>query len=177
MSAAVGGSTEIVDLLLEKGANIDATNSSDQSALWWAAVPLRRAKMVAFLLSRGANPNIVASNGETPLQRISGNSNPEWIEIARLLLEGGASPNFATTRGDLPLHLAVRWGSIEMIKLLLAHGAVPNIRDKEGWTALDYAQGRGDDSVIALLRESSQNDADRSSHHGETGRGPSNSVP
>ena len=49
------------------------------------------------------------------------------------------------------LMAASYWGREEIVKALIAKGADLNSRDKDGWTALDFAQGNNHPKVVELL--------------------------
>eukprot|EP00468_Gymnochlora_sp_CCMP2014_P002037 CAMPEP_0167743464 /NCGR_PEP_ID=MMETSP0110_2-20121227/2030_1 /TAXON_ID=629695 /ORGANISM="Gymnochlora sp., Strain CCMP2014" /LENGTH=1371 /DNA_ID=CAMNT_0007627837 /DNA_START=148 /DNA_END=4263 /DNA_ORIENTATION=- len=65
--AAACGQTEMVDVLLEYGADLESKTSSGATALH-AAVQHGGADMVHFLLEKGADPNAKTSNGVTPAE-------------------------------------------------------------------------------------------------------------
>jgi hypothetical protein len=54
-------------------------------------------------------------------------------------------------RGDTALHLAVREGNTGKIVDLLAQNADTSIPNKDGLTALDMANARGQEDIIGLL--------------------------
>lgn len=80
-----------------------------------------------YLLSKGADPNIVNYLGESPLHQAADTGN---LEIAELLLEYSADPNIQQNEGDTPLHNSAFRGDNEMLKLLLEYHADPNIQNK-----------------------------------------------
>ena len=87
--AAFSGHTEIVELLLDRGADIDAGGTRDKTALSWA-VESGRAETTALLLERGAGINVRDRDGSTPLdiaRRSSSNGAAEqveqWVETQR----------------------------------------------------------------------------------------------
>jgi ankyrin repeat protein len=84
------------------------------------------------LVSKGANANVAAPSGFTPLHVAAGLDRRGMVEY---LLSAGANPNALDIRGT-PLHAATVQGNAEMVKLLLAHGADPNARDRNGSTPL-----------------------------------------
>ncbi|MBY0353637.1 ankyrin repeat domain-containing protein [Candidatus Babeliales bacterium] len=64
--AAIGGFPKITQILVDEGhANIEAKNSQGQTPLHGAARFLCK-DVVAFLLSRGAQPDVVDAQGKTP---------------------------------------------------------------------------------------------------------------
>ena len=61
----VGKTLKIVEFLIEKGCEINATDSNDQNVLHYA-VPGSN-KIVKFLLDKGAQVNVISKTGWTPL--------------------------------------------------------------------------------------------------------------
>ena len=64
--AACGGQLEVVQLLLDHGANVNSQNTQGRTPLWRAVFQDKR-EVVAALLARGADPTIAAEGAETPL--------------------------------------------------------------------------------------------------------------
>jgi ankyrin repeat protein len=91
-----------------------------------------------FLLGRGADPNLAASNGDTPLISAARVGFTDAIEI---LLARGAKVNAANRMGETPLIIAVQQRELPAVKLLLAKGADPDKRDTAaGYSAREYAK-------------------------------------
>src|ERR1044071_5253352 len=64
MHAAAYGTTEAVRLLLEAGADVNARNNFDATALLWGARDSAKARL---LIEHGANVNAQSKQGRTPL--------------------------------------------------------------------------------------------------------------
>ncbi|MCM3128066.1 ankyrin repeat domain-containing protein [Paenibacillus provencensis] len=76
------------------------------------------------------------------------------LEIIRLLLARGADPRIVDSNGHTPLHSAAYHAdSLEMIQLLLEHGAEWDKLTPEGETALQIADGQGNQRVAEMLRQ------------------------
>ena len=91
-----------------------------------------------FLLGRGADPNLAASNGDTPLIAAARVGFTDAIEI---LLARGAKVNMANRMGETPLIIAVQQRQLPAVKLFLAKGADPDKRDTAaGYSAREYAK-------------------------------------
>ncbi len=60
-------------------------------------------------------------------------------DLAGILIRSGANPNAANQRKETALHLASRYGRIEIVKLLLTNHADTGARDVDDWTPLHAA--------------------------------------
>lgn len=103
---------------------------------------------IAFLLGKGARPDLQNDEGNSPLALAA---QLGWHEGAELLLARRASVDLANRRGETPLILAVQRRDLPMVRLLLAKGADPKKQDNvAGFSALDYA--RRDTRSAAILK-------------------------
>ncbi|TVR89521.1 MAG: ankyrin repeat domain-containing protein [Spirochaetaceae bacterium] len=117
--AAGRGHTEIVLVLIENGAELEALDYLGRTALHLAH---RYPSTVQVLLEAGANVNAQDSFGATPLHM--GIRIPETIE---LLINAGAEIDSTDAIGRSPLDLAVRGGSsrrnLRVVTALVEAGA------------------------------------------------------
>jgi ankyrin repeat protein len=91
-----------------------------------------------FLLSRGADPNLQQSNGDTPLIAAA---RVGYIGAIEQLLARGAKVDLANRMGETPLIIAVQQRELDAVKLLLSKGANPDKPDSAaGYSARDYAK-------------------------------------
>ena len=129
--AAGAGQVEMVDLLLDRGADADARRRGD-------ATPLKAAvERGAFLVRR---ETLAAIRGEVA----SPPPGPptDFPAVVRRLLEAGADPSIASDTGERPLQSAAQSGAVDLVRALLDGGADPNARDRAGMTALHGAVAR-----------------------------------
>lgn len=106
---------------------------------------------VAYLLEKGATPNVKDVSSSTPLHEAVRNGQ---IECAKLLLAAGADPNQKDSAGNTPLHLVMPVASRSaLFSMLLAAGADPNQKDSYGETPLHIAArlGMSEDIIRALV--------------------------
>lgn len=116
----------------------------------------RNLDWLAFLLARGARPDLQSNDGTTALGLAAQFG---WIEGATQLIARGANVDQANNRGETPLILAVQARQlpvaerVAMIRLLLAQGADPRRQDSfAGYSALDYArQDSRTPEIVAAL--------------------------
>ncbi|OQE26236.1 hypothetical protein PENSTE_c005G04678 [Penicillium steckii] len=117
--AAAERHLDIVKLLLEEGALIDAPSSIYGTALM-AATFRGHVKLVKFLLENGANVNAIGSQYSTaPHTAVVVGKR----EIAKILLDAGADINALDKNYCSPLHLAASLGHAEIVRLLLLRGS------------------------------------------------------
>jgi ankyrin repeat protein len=142
-------SSEVVKLLLEKGAKIEAKDSEGRTALFIAA-NRGNTDVVKLLLEKGANIDVKNTvTGETALHMAAVRGN---VEIVMLLLEkGGANIEAKDIWGNTPLIRAALDGQTEVVKLLLERGANTKVKNNDGQTALTAATSKGKTGVVQLL--------------------------
>lgn len=166
--AAVYGRPKVVELLLQKGATVDARNGGGYTPLHFSAMNKHR-EVAELLLAKGADPSARDYAGGVPLHlavlptesrtkivgptmaiSVGGGAGTELVE---LLLAQGVDINVRNDKGNTPLHTAA-WitGTDEVIKFLLARGADKNITSNSGWTPLKLAEHYGQQANVELLR-------------------------
>ena len=149
MHAARNGHTDIVLLLLNKGANLEAKDTAyGRTALLWAVVHSRN-NTVQALLDKGANPGAKDKQGRTTLVTAVLHAKPDTLSL--LLDRLGAQEQTAAEKPFL--RFAAAGGRTDNIKVLLAKGEDLNTRDQDGRTALMWAAGAGKKEAVKLLLE------------------------
>jgi ankyrin repeat protein/mono/diheme cytochrome c family protein len=144
--AAGYGPIDNLQLLINKGADVNARNRLASTPLHWA---IHDEDKVRLLLAKRANVNAKQVQGRTPLYLAAmlGNS----IPTMRLLLSAGADPNLASANGQTPLMLAAARGNVAGMQLLIERGAEVNAKDGAGETALMAACTNGSVRAVQLL--------------------------
>lgn len=177
--AAERGYNDIVELLLSKGANVNAKDNITMTPLHRAAIE-GHYSTVELLLSKGANINAKTRSGYTPLHFAAKNVHKVVVEM---LLTKGADVNAKTDDRITPLLLVVSveptrfdptvlinkmsgfavptapytdHDIFEIANLLITNGAKVNVKDKDGNTPLDMALKTNNVEVIELLKHASQ---------------------
>lgn len=143
--AVLSGRVDILEYLISKGADINATGEFG-SALDAAAFE-GNFEIVEFLLEKGADVNTTDTDGYTPLHSAAN------LDIVKLLLKKDANVNAKNTNGATPLHSAAERGRLELVKLLLKKDADVNAKTKNGDTALSIAAKAGHTAIVKLLQE------------------------
>ena len=143
------GKTETIELLIAKGADVNAMDRDVKTPLDWAEGTNN--KGIAELLREhggktGAELNVLlaaAKNGD--------------IEAVKQHLADGADVNAKTADGTTPLHNAAVYGHTEVAELLISNGADMNAiivsGRNQGKTPLDLAIWRKKNETADLLRE------------------------
>jgi ankyrin repeat protein len=103
-----------------------------------------------LLLKAGANPNLQAVEGLTPLAKAVERKS---IEMAQLLLRYGADPTIADNEGDIPLMKAIMQNNKPMVQALYANGKGLDVYDKMGDTPLALALRFNKTEIARILLE------------------------
>lgn len=159
--ACAVGSLEMVDLLLQRGANIKAVdrfggNALEEAAIVGAVDVVQRLRELG--LTSGHPLHVAAGIGDLATveklatdPQIVNQPTPGWLntplqfavigrqnEAAKLLLAKGADPNLPNLFGAFPLFNISGEKALAMCDLLLRFNASINARVGEGDTALDW---------------------------------------
>ena len=113
------GNKDVVQLLVEKGANLNRVSYDGETPLSIAAKE-GQAEMVRVLVENGANVNQANDCDETPLWIAAGNGH---LEVVRVLVEKKAEVEQADERGWTPLFIAAAKDHLEVVRLLEDNGA------------------------------------------------------
>ncbi len=116
---------------------IDARGMDGETALT-LSLARRDVEWTAFLLSKGADPNLKSRDGDPPIV-IAGRAG--FAEAVGWLLGLGAEVDATNSRGETALIGAVQSRSVPTVKKLLQSGADPDRADAmQGYSARDYAK-------------------------------------
>ena len=129
----------VMRVLLEHGVDVDASSVHIDSLLGHMCES-NFTNCIEFLLSKGAEPNLLNDDGDTLLHIMCNHTNFESVE---LLLKAGADVNAVGGDGWRPLHYAALWGHIDIIALLIRYGANLNATTVNGETPQDIAENCG----------------------------------
>jgi ankyrin repeat protein len=92
---------EIVNLLINKGVDINA-KANDSSTALMSAVYFFNEKFIEFLIENGADVNAITDNGTAALTIASSNGR---FDVVKILIENGADTNHQTKDGYTALNL------------------------------------------------------------------------
>jgi tetratricopeptide (TPR) repeat protein len=118
--------------------------------------------MADLLLALGADVNVRARNGETPLITAIAERGDDNLELALLFIARGADVKAASNEGWTALHYAANENMPTLAQILIDRGAVVDARTMNGETPLHIAarQGRNKEVMNILLK----NGADPNAH-------------
>ena len=172
--AAKNGHTDIVQLLFDRGADINKRDKYGKNSLYHATEngkvqtvqvlinlgaepPLAQAAakgqtgVIQTLLAAGAKPNMRDSDGHPALVHAA------WmgrLEMVKILLRNGANPNEGNQYGNTPLHLCANpTKGKKVAKQLINEGADVNARNIFGSTPLHRAVKRDKIDVVKILMD------------------------
>jgi ankyrin repeat protein/L-ascorbate metabolism protein UlaG (beta-lactamase superfamily) len=142
------GNVEIAKLLLEAGADNDAGDSDNSTALGVAAM-YKHAELVAFLITEGADVNRRDRKADCPLSfAVYGRDEA----VVQQLLDAGADLYFRSPNGETLLHIACMRGVRNLVEHLLENNSAElEIQTRGGGTALGLAAMRGHQEIVELL--------------------------
>ncbi len=149
LHSAAWRSPTILELLIEKGADVNAVSKDGTSALHNACRG-DSSRCVEILSSKGGNVNIANKRGITPLHYAVINGNPESMAI---LIKAGADINTADNSHNTPLHYASTGGYHELVDILIKNNAKLNIKNGEGKTPVYLAAYYGNTKIADILIE------------------------
>jgi ankyrin repeat protein len=128
-SAANAGDINMLSLLLEHGADVDARNKREETPLLLAAWN-NKCEAAWYLIDRGADINVADIRNNNLLFTSFGGK----VENARMLVERGVVANIRNSFGETPLHQSIRWKNFERMRLYLELGLDPNLHNYCGDT-------------------------------------------
>jgi len=172
-------SLEIVNQLLSRGANVNATLTAPlpgrsgmdygDTILGPGATPLMRAAragdatVMRLLLEKGADARLMTKEGNTALMFAAGvgyrdknttGSENDALEALKVSLETGLDLNQANTKGETALHGAASRGADTIVRFLVEHGAALNAKTNQGHTPLDIAMGKASLTQLPVPHDS-----------------------
>ncbi|EMY13865.1 ankyrin repeat protein, partial [Leptospira weilii str. Ecochallenge] len=142
---------DIIDLLLEQGADINAKNREGYTPIY--KIPWKQTEgfdLFKFLQQRGADLQ-AKTNSNISLAHYA--ALQENIPILKYLFEKGLDVNQQNDYGETPLHWTVNYDCFKSAQFLLNYGAAINVQNWNGRTVLHEASIREYQKLIKLFLE------------------------
>ena len=119
--AVANGNLEIINLLLNRGAKINAKAKDKRTPIWMLETDDENLVMtiLRLLISKGADVNHQNDEGESLLMLAAADDSLEGVKI---FLNAGANPNLKDKDGETAIE---KTSSDEIKQLLIKHGAKP----------------------------------------------------
>lgn len=133
----LAGNREVAELLLARGADLDAKRWCGRTPLF-CAVENNRKEVAEFLIKKGANVNVIIKTDGSPLVVAARKS---LTDMAKLLIEHGANVNAKDHLDATALHYAAANDNPDLAALLLGKGADPDAPLNSKATAATYRSG------------------------------------
>ncbi|XP_070552784.1 ankyrin-3-like isoform X2 [Ptychodera flava] len=150
--AAKYGHEESLKELCAHGADIHVKDEIGFTPLHLALLD-GKSQCAAFLLRKGANPNMYYKYMGYEIHTV----NPESPECLELLLQYGADPNVRNARGLTALHVSCQEGNDRFVQLLLLYSADLNAKSqnpaKGDVTPLRCAVMEDEKKIVGILLE------------------------
>jgi predicted Fe-Mo cluster-binding NifX family protein len=147
------GHTEIVEVLIENGADVNIADKDGTTPLIHAASN-GHTETVKLLIKGGAKVNQCNNSAESPLLCAAMRGHAKTSEV---MLEAWADVNIADKDGRTALYYAIE--KPDFLKLLIANGADVNKKFKMRggnydfyWTPLKYASVKNQSKTVELLK-------------------------
>ncbi|KAK6185249.1 hypothetical protein SNE40_007523 [Patella caerulea] len=147
MLATFGGKLEMVEYLLDHGADHTITNKHG-NLVHAAVVSTGSIKFLDIVVNLGCDINMVSNAGNTPLLLSSRINKPE---MCLYLIQKGAYLNHRDRFGETALSASIYFGCEDNAKLLIQHGADLDIADSSGTTAFYWSIFNYRESIIRRL--------------------------
>jgi len=151
MWAAGHGMQDHIAVLLEQDVDVNEQNADGWTALFYACYN-DRIECCRQLVGHGANVNIKAYDGTSPLMFAATAGKGNLRICQNLIEEGGADVNAVDRKGYTALMRATKKNNIDIVKCLLEYPQTDlNIADPQGITALIIAVNFGFLEIVQML--------------------------
>ncbi|KAK8867293.1 hypothetical protein PGQ11_005871 [Apiospora arundinis] len=159
MAAAMGGCTEVMRLMIEHGADRQATDADGDTLLHLAALN-NQSETIRFLMENEAEIDSINNKQETPLILAT---QERCMDVVHLLVGYKASLHAQDIDGATSLHWAVRNQDKLLVRYLVKQGADIEVEDSDGMTALSKATCQGNKDIVSFLLDRGANIAAKDS--------------
>lgn len=146
------GHIEIINLLINKGANINLLAGRLDLTPLMECARTGNLEVAKLLVERGADVQIINKMGISAMHWALANGQNQAEEIALLLIEKGSKVETKAFNGENPIMTAIRKGYSKAVKALLEKGADPRgVEQDSQQTLLHKASILGYGEIAGLL--------------------------
>jgi ankyrin repeat protein len=135
------GEVDVVQLLIDAKADVNAQNNDGRTPLMW----VKEGLLAKLLIENGADLEVEDDTGSTTLYYAC----LRGVEVVHILIDAKADVNAQNIYGRTPLMNSVE--NLDVAKLLIENGADLAKKDEDGNTALHMACDKGVADVVQLL--------------------------
>ncbi|XP_037675224.1 ankyrin repeat domain-containing protein 27 isoform X2 [Choloepus didactylus] len=160
--AALCGQASLIDLLVSKGAVVNATDYHGSTPLHLACQKGCQS-VTLLLLHYKASAEVQDNNGNTPLHVACTYGHEDCVKALVYYDVHTCRLDIGNEKGDTPLHIAARWGYQGIIETLLQNGASTEIQNRLKETPLKCALNSKILSVMEASRHLSLEKRQKSS--------------
>ncbi|XP_078236475.1 ankyrin repeat domain-containing protein 27 isoform X1 [Pogona vitticeps] len=136
--AAICGQASLIDLLVSKGAVVNATDYHGSTPLHLACQKGYQ-NVTLLLLHYKARNEVQDNNGNTALHLACTYGHEDCVKALVYYDIHSCKLDIGNEKGDAPLHIAARWGYQGIIEVLLQNGASPHIENRMKETPVQCA--------------------------------------
>lgn len=149
--AAQRGHESLAELVLSKGADVNAADNFFEQSAFYLAAKNRHVGFIGILVANGAD---MSSDQESRRAALIWAARDGRDDVVELLLKNGADADLrggVLVYGATSLHWAAANGHESVVRLLLENGANVAVGANYGGSALDWAKQGGCEDVCRLL--------------------------
>jgi ankyrin repeat protein len=147
MYATAVGSEAMMRRLIDAGAEVNARNEFDDTALLWCGGNLNRIKL---LVEHGADVKVQSKQGHTPIYVASAEAG--GLPAVQYLVSKGATLAIPPSpQGETPLGAAAIANDTDLVRYIVEKGGKEIVAPPGGLVALQFAAGNGNLELVKLL--------------------------
>ncbi|XP_067292135.1 ankyrin repeat domain-containing protein 27 isoform X2 [Pseudorasbora parva] len=166
--AAICGQSLLIDLLVSKGALVNATDYHALTPLHFSCQKGYQG-VTLLLLDYKANTDAQDNSGNTPLHLACMYGHEDCVKALVYFDLHTCRLNVQNDKGDTPLHISARWGYEGIMEVLLENGASTLIHNRAKETPLHCALNS---KILSLLERKNNDSSKRESGFESPSRSP-----
>lgn len=174
--AAMHGSAKMLNLLIALGIDLYRRDDNNWTALHYAGARGHQNTLL-LLLHAGCDINAMTNDKSTVLHLSSLNGNGNCVKALLYHSDHAkvrCNRNAQTRAGDAAIHVAAKWGFVEIIETLLEYGVRLDIRNRAGQLPIDLVHNSYIETMLQTATTQTCNwtdDTEQATNSGEIFRG------